>query len=90
MPDKKPLRFSLEAEQIRGAAASATKGQAFVYHLGNLAKDCGGCLEANASASERAARAARSEAWAAYEAGHVTLTQRRVDASRCEYIATGR
>ena len=58
------------------------------YWQGRLAFDCGEAVTTTNPARLRA-RAARKAAWDAYEAGRVTLLQRRLEACGFEYLCIG-
>lgn len=70
-------------------------GEPVIYARGSLPSLCGdGKIAGEVTATELAYRAVRQAAWAAYERGHATLTQRllRTDESGrqvFDYIATG-
>lgn len=71
------------APDLQDFIDTARPGDSVVYHVGNLARErqrpTNRSIFVNASART---------AWAAYQAGKVFLTQKRVDEDRCQYIAT--
>lgn len=69
----------------------APRGAATIYHVGHLAEDAHDAVgSTDERVCQRAARLVKEAAWDAYEAGLVTLVQRRVSTTAgggFEYIA---
>lgn len=80
-------RMTMTPEQMQAAMAPGAPREWFCYHRGLLGADCGVGPEAEATDAELAARDARGIMWAAYEAGTVTMAQRKHGDSDYEYLA---
>lgn len=66
--------------------AKAPRGKTYTYHIGSLMYD----RERAVNPQYHETHAIGEAAYAAYEAGHIALTQRKLDQFRFEYRATAR